>query len=140
MSFQCPMDWEGMEGGEASRFCGKCRQRVVDLSAMTVEEAEGFVRENGSGGGACVRLMRRADGSLVTKGCPKSLEAKARVARTVLAGAATGLALASCATAPDCGGAIEPEGNAGFAEAPEEKEDFPILLGVMCVEEERSIL
>lgn len=67
LGFECPMDWEGMEGDDVSRFCGKCRKSVVDLSAMTVGEVEEFVREKGAGG-ACVRLMRRGDGSLVTKG------------------------------------------------------------------------
>lgn len=64
-----------------------------------------------------------------------------RVARNVVAGAAAGVSLASCAGEPGFVGAMEnggmgefTEAPGGFAEGPDEEEEFPILMGVMCVE------
>ncbi|MDA0768288.1 MAG: hypothetical protein O3A92_15875 [Verrucomicrobia bacterium] len=124
VGFQCPMNWEAMAGEGTERFCAKCRKSVTDLSALTSAEAERFVREEGKG--ACIRLQRREDGSLVTKGCPQTVAGKAKAARAVLGGGAAALVLVSCGSDPDCGGAIVAPGPKGGVER-------PILMGVMCV-------
>jgi hypothetical protein len=94
----CRARWDAMAGDDRKRFCGDCRKHVYDLSAMTREEAEALVTTVGADGRPpCVRLYRRADGTVMTADCPVGvrLAEKARArARTVLAAAlalATGL-------------------------------------------------
>ncbi|BCX46436.1 hypothetical protein HAHE_03440 [Haloferula helveola] len=94
LSFRCPAHWEEMEGDDRKRFCSHCRKHVHNLSEMTRDEAENLI----SRGGACIRMIRRADGTTVVKDCPRTRSARrlaSQVAGAGLAGSA--LALASCA-------------------------------------------
>ena len=116
-SFRCPMDWEAMEGDEQSRFCLRCRKMVHDLSALSAEEAESFLRENP---GACVRILRRADGSVVTRGCPRE-QAKLRKAALTTAVAAGTAAVAAC--------------SATGGEEPHEQGLTPLLGVTICPED-----
>lgn len=61
----CPVRWDGMSGTGRVRFCAECRQSVHDLSVLTRAEALGLLAEPGD---ICVRLARRADGTVVTRG------------------------------------------------------------------------
>jgi hypothetical protein len=63
-----------MAGDDRVRFCGECRKNVYDLRGMRREEAEGLLRERG--GDLCVRLYRRADGTVLTEDCPVGAEQK----------------------------------------------------------------
>jgi hypothetical protein len=72
----CLMSWEEMEGDERVRFCGACRLHVYDLSAMDAEEAASLISE--SSDALCVRLYRRADGTVLTQDCPIGLRAAVR--------------------------------------------------------------
>src|ERR1700729_1693933 len=40
----CSADWSAMTGDDRSRFCGQCEKHVYDVSSMSAEEAEGFLR------------------------------------------------------------------------------------------------
>ncbi len=64
----CSASWDDMAGDERVRFCGQCEKNVYNLSAMPREEAEAFLAERA--GNVCVRLYRRADGTVVTADCP----------------------------------------------------------------------
>jgi hypothetical protein len=64
----CSADWNTMSGDERSRHCAQCNLSVHNLSAMTRAEAEALVA--GSDGRICVRLYRRADGTVLTQDCP----------------------------------------------------------------------
>ncbi|HZU37633.1 MAG TPA: hypothetical protein VFA18_17060 [Gemmataceae bacterium] len=64
----CPAAWSGMAGDNQVRFCSKCSLHVYNLSAMTRSEAEAIVQE--AEGRLCVRLYRRADGTVLTQDCP----------------------------------------------------------------------
>lgn len=99
VAFRCPMNWDEMAGGGSERFCSRCQKSVVDLSEMTTEEAEGFIRENGPRGSACVRLLRDSQGKLVTQGCGSTQEnAKASLRKVAVGAAVAGsLSLAACA-------------------------------------------
>src|SRR6185436_16998790 len=66
----CREDWDGMTGGDDIRFCGRCRQNVYNLSAMTETQVRELVQA-----GACVRFYARADGTVVTSKCPPMLMA-----------------------------------------------------------------
>jgi hypothetical protein len=55
---------------------------VYNLSAMSSDEAANLIRE--AEGRVCVRLYRRADGSVMTRDCPTGLRAvRQRVSRAV---------------------------------------------------------
>lgn len=64
----CPEDWNGMEGDEKRRYCGRCRLHVYNLSAMTSAEAAELVE--GRSGRLCVRFVRSHDGKVMTRDCP----------------------------------------------------------------------
>lgn len=92
-TFQCPANWDAMEGTEQMRFCAHCQKHVYDLSAMTREDAERLLATETK---PCVRLERRPDGTAVFRGCPKT-ELNRKVRSRVAAGLAGGaLALAAC--------------------------------------------
>jgi hypothetical protein len=78
----CSMDWSAMPGGERVRSCAQCNHKVYNLSEMSSEAAADLIRN--SEGRVCVRLYRRADGSVMTRDCPTGLRAaRQRVRRTV---------------------------------------------------------
>lgn len=84
----CGVRWEEMTGDDVRRHCAHCDMQVTNLSAMSRAEAEAFLEsasERGSSGRVCVRLYRRADGTVLTRDCPVGVHA-ARV-RLAKAGA-----------------------------------------------------
>jgi len=81
----CTADWERMEGDAEKRFCGQCSLYVYNVSALSRGEAEALIAR--AEGRLCMRLYRRADGTVITRDCPVGLRAvRRRVARA--AGAA----------------------------------------------------
>ncbi len=69
----CKADWEKMTGDERVRFCHACKLNVYNIAEMTTEEAEDLITIKE--GKVCLRLYRRADGTVLTKDCPKGLAA-----------------------------------------------------------------
>lgn len=70
----CSVKWDSMEGkGERVRFCGKCNFNVYNISDMSKKEAEAFLLARTGKGRACMRLFRRADGTIITDDCPVGL-------------------------------------------------------------------
>lgn len=89
----CPASWEAMEGDERVRFCRECSLHVYNISEMKRAEAEALLAR--TGGRLCARFYRRADGTVITKDCPRGLKAlRRRVARRAGAALAALLALA----------------------------------------------
>lgn len=87
----CTEDWDAMRGDERIRFCGLCHRNVFNLSAMSRDEAEALVAEAEER--VCVRMYRRADGTVTTADCaPDRLAAVRRGAKRSLAWAAAGVA------------------------------------------------
>ncbi len=79
----CPAEWDEMIGDDRVRYCGQCTKNVYNLSAMSREDAEallraGFEREGLGGDGVCVRIYRRADGTVLTADCPDGARRKKR--------------------------------------------------------------
>jgi hypothetical protein len=72
-----------MSGDERVRHCAQCHLNVYDLSAMTRAEAEALIEE--AEGSLCVRLYRRADGTVLTADCPVGVAAARRFARRATA-------------------------------------------------------
>ncbi len=88
----CNARWEEMKGSDKSRFCSECSLNVHNLSAMTRPEAEAFVAN--ANGRVCIRMYRRADGTLITQDCPVGVRAlRQRVLRRVRRGAATAITI-----------------------------------------------
>ena len=80
----CPANWNEMYGNERKRFCAECKLNVYNLSGMTRDEAENLLIA--SEGQVCVRFFRRADGTVLTKGCPVGWRAvRQRLSRTATA-------------------------------------------------------
>lgn len=76
-----------MVGNDRVRFCGQCSLNVYNLSAMTQEEALDLIATRE--GRLCVRLYKRADGTVISQDCPRGLEAVRRRVRR-MAGAVVG--------------------------------------------------
>jgi hypothetical protein len=67
----CTADWEQMSGDDRSRYCSACKLNVYNISNMTGDAAAALIeREQGH---LCVRLFRRADGTVLTQDCPVGL-------------------------------------------------------------------
>ncbi|MBV6459501.1 MAG: hypothetical protein HONBIEJF_02649 [Fimbriimonadaceae bacterium] len=78
----CSMRWEHMEGDERSRYCSACKLSVLNVAGMTRNEVADAVRMRE--GRLCMRLLRRADGTVVTKDCPVGARAiRLRIARSL---------------------------------------------------------
>lgn len=83
----CDKDWDSMPGDDRVRFCSGCAKSVYNISDMTTREAKDFLRARGVT--ECMRMFRRADGTVINDECPRifrKIRNGARfVARTVAA-------------------------------------------------------
>lgn len=66
----CNASWADMVGDLDTRFCKQCEKQVHNLSMMSRAEAEAVIAVAERTGGACVRLYRRVDGTVLTDDCP----------------------------------------------------------------------
>lgn len=89
----CDMSWEAMKGTDRARHCSKCRLTVYNLAAMSREEARALM--SAREGRLCVRLFRRADGTVLTRDCPSGFRAARRRVLALTATAAGALATVS---------------------------------------------
>ena len=85
----CSAKWSDMEGDDKVRFCGECHKNVFNLSAMTRLDAEQLIQK--VEGVNCVRLYRRADGTIITDDCPVALRRAARAISWTLGSLAMGV-------------------------------------------------
>lgn len=86
----CQASWDKMVGDDQVRHCSLCHKNVYNLSAMSEAEALELLQEKE--GNLCVRLYKRADGTVITSDCPSRREASPLRSITLLA-AASWLAL-----------------------------------------------
>lgn len=70
----CPASWADMAGNDAVRFCNLCQLNVYNLSGLTRLEAETLFQAKE--GKMCIRMFKRADGTVLTKDCPVGVRAK----------------------------------------------------------------
>ncbi|HEY5239993.1 MAG TPA: hypothetical protein VIJ22_00945 [Polyangiaceae bacterium] len=90
----CRASWDQMVGDEHVRFCGQCEKNVYNLSSLPREEAEALlVAKEGK---MCVRLFKRADGTVLTNDCPVGVK-KRRRRRAALAAVGGSLMAAAAA-------------------------------------------
>jgi hypothetical protein len=79
ISSPCSESWAEMRrtpGEEWVRFCGKCRQNVYNVEAMSRGRARQLIAARE--GNVCVRILRRPDGTVVTADCWARLRAARR--------------------------------------------------------------
>lgn len=67
----CKASWDAMKGDDAVRFCGQCEKNVYNISVLSAGEIRDLVERKE--GRLCVRLYRRADGTILTDDCPVGL-------------------------------------------------------------------
>jgi hypothetical protein len=89
----CDVSWSNMEGDSDVRHCGSCKKHVYNLSMMSRAEAEAVLLAAKATEGICVRLYRRADGTVITDDCPIG-ERRRRFWRRTRGIAAAGILLA----------------------------------------------
>jgi len=115
----CPVSWDDMSGDERVRHCAECKLNVYKIDEMSKKEVELLLSTDAaSAGKVCVQLYRRADGTILTKDCPKGLarirEFSQRIKRSVAVAFAllvsTGQALAQKSGEPVKQGSPPPEG------------------------------
>jgi hypothetical protein len=87
----CTVDWNTMDGDDRVRVCGACKQNVYDTSKLTTKEIVDLMARDSK---ACLKIYRRADGTLLTEDCPFGLRTLRRGARRVSKLAASLWALA----------------------------------------------
>jgi hypothetical protein len=92
----CEADWSEMTGDDRTRFCGSCSKHVYNIASMTAEEATSLIVE--TEGRVCLRVYKRADGTVLTSDCPVGL-AKVGPGRRVRRALALGLVLPALAVA-----------------------------------------
>ncbi|MBA4075448.1 MAG: hypothetical protein C0508_10420 [Cyanobacteria bacterium PR.023] len=66
----CSIGWENMEGDERVRFCKACQLNVYNTSQMSNNEITALMANDKS---SCLRIYRRADGTMMTDDCPIGL-------------------------------------------------------------------
>lgn len=108
----CTASWDAMVGDDRVRFCGKCEKNVYNLSAMPRDEAEALLAARE--GKMCVRLYKRADGTVMTNDCPVGVKRRRR--RRAVAGVIGGGMMA--ASAASLFSATTRMGEAGLPETP----------------------
>lgn len=64
----CTMRWEDLQGDDRCRYCSQCKLNVYNVAAMRRSEVAKLVER--SPDRLCMLLLRRADGTVITKDCP----------------------------------------------------------------------
>jgi len=79
----CSASWERMAGDERVRHCTLCSLNVYNFAEMTRDEIRDLlVRTEGR---VCARLYRSADGTVLTRDCPRGLSELRRRASRIAA-------------------------------------------------------
>ncbi|MBX5481255.1 MAG: hypothetical protein IRZ16_05305 [Myxococcaceae bacterium] len=91
----CSEKWSEMSGDDRVRHCAKCRLNVFNFEGLSVAEVKALLTERQ--GRVCVRMLRRRDGTVITRDCPVGAR---KVRLRMLAGLAlaAGLVLAMVAS------------------------------------------
>jgi Carboxypeptidase regulatory-like domain len=69
----CPADWSKMAGDDRVRNCSACKLNVYNTSELTEGQVQSLVEKRE--GRLCIRLYKRADGTVITRDCPVGIRA-----------------------------------------------------------------
>lgn len=67
----CNIGWDNMVGDDRVRLCAGCDKNVYNTSRMTKAEIKELLAVEGKA--PCLRIYRRADGTMITEDCPVGL-------------------------------------------------------------------
>jgi|GEM_PF-690637 len=67
----CNIGWDTMVGNDRVRLCAGCNKNVYNTSRMTKSEIRELMSRSGKL--PCLRIYRRADGTMITEDCPVGL-------------------------------------------------------------------
>jgi hypothetical protein len=113
----CPMNWDDMKGDSQKRFCGHCQKHVHNFEQMAAGDVNELLV---SGQNVCAKILRRTDGSIVTK--------ETRITRRNWLGKLGALA-ASILALVTLGGCREPADDVTGSVAPLSTVEAPVLMG-----------
>ena len=91
-----------MQGDNSVRLCSGCNRNVYNISDMSKNEAETFLRKNSTS--QCMRFFRRHDGTILTENCPKGLrtiQRRFQKVAVILAGLVSSFAFSEVVEAQD---------------------------------------
>lgn len=71
----CSVKWEAMTGDERVRRCAECKLQVFNIRELKEAEVRALFAK---GGRVCGRVFQRADGTVLTKDCPRGVAALRR--------------------------------------------------------------
>lgn len=69
----CSVGWQTMTGDDRVRRCHSCQLNIYNTTEMTKNEVEDLIQNHE--GRLCIRLYKRADGTVLTKDCPVGFRA-----------------------------------------------------------------
>ncbi len=110
----CKERWADMVGDDRVRVCNGCARPVFDLSEMTRAEAQAVLATRGIT--PCVRLRRRADGTVITADCRAQARHRARTVVSCAIAAGASLFGASASRAEPAGSSVSREEMTGGIE------------------------
>ncbi len=98
----CPAPWDEMTGDERRRHCAACQKDVHDVSALTKQEAQAFLKAHNDKE-ICVRYAHDPDGQILFKPSDSErLEVQRRGLRSLLAASALAiLPMGDCGSMED---------------------------------------
>jgi uncharacterized protein YeeX (DUF496 family) len=94
----CTADWDAMIGDNRVRHCALCNLNVYNFSEMTAREIRNLIAQRE--GRLCGRMFRRADGTILSRDCPRGLRAAAQRVSLWASAALSTLMAVGCASAP----------------------------------------
>ncbi|MFT3712875.1 MAG: hypothetical protein QM817_34920 [Archangium sp.] len=85
----CTVKWESMTpvgDGERQRHCAQCKLNVFNIKELSESDVRAMLLK--AEGRVCGRIMKRKDGTVLTKDCPRGVEALRKRAMLAMMGAA----------------------------------------------------
>ncbi len=104
LSFECSVDVDALPGDGPARRCSQCDKDVTDLAALTRAEQRRLLA--GVFEVPCVRVLRRADGTIIARGDADAPSRPFSLPKVVVAASLS--ALAACNDPPHTATAGEP--------------------------------
>ena len=90
----CSALWSEMKGDGQRRFCASCKKNAYNVAGMTSDEVRRLIAQ--SEVLPCLRLSRRAYGTVITRDCPVGVaKSYQRIALAVMGCLAFGFTVAS---------------------------------------------
>lgn len=119
----CTVAWDEMTGDDQVRFCNLCQLNVYNARELTKSELVDLLSKDGPR--PCLRLYRRADGTIITDNCPVGLRKIRNGVRRAWRGvaAACGMVFSALFWSAQCADATTNQSVAGLNEIKSLRDD-----------------